>query len=892
MEESVKKLKKHKKEEEIKNYNYDEFATVQSDNTKNCSSKHLLNKTSQEEGIGLSLEVEIADSLKQLITSPEKHNSSLLDVTIVRPTDLNCVRGIETNFTNLNSSEIRNLIASMERQKQQKKKLIDEYKKHAMEAQAKHKRRTEKKSHRKNIEVVSAHAKTTKNTDLKQLYTNSAPISVLKPLMGQIKQSLKNLEDRIVEVGDHRPKDIKVIASKIKLPVHTSSNDSNLSQETAKRRRAKRRLRKLRDCVRPRNHHVYATVNTFDKLRTMLKCQNPNGQDPESDKPCLCQHCGMIGLLMDSQKRPIMPSLPVKTSEGADNQDAESTDTSNMDEQYYIIREIARRLKNLEDRVTIQEQCAVPKDYFKKVIKKILNIQGSISQQNVGGVGTFGAARHCGTQYGFDFPDDLEKKSKSRVKQRNVQIQQGYGKKYMINPLEVDVMDTTSETNPQSVETNVGNKAISAITDFFSKLGHDKKEENKAYAIDAFWKWGEEIIRPGVDLKMKILCLLDEKIQSSSKGSDFKPKRNKRKISLLSLTETTHPLFNSSSCTMKRMIDLMSEKIYHDHVKPTVDAIKEEQKNLQKENNENMYIMKNEMEAAILKINTNQSNACEVKDDYLECVIKPEEEFSCVKTSKAIKSGIPIRIGKTSVIDSVSVNPKSNEIRNSFIPKLKPNKKVSASTIFDKMLNECKRHVEGDRNKNGQTSGKAVNVAYMNPKVSMWNEDSLASVPVLTADEIHSIRLSSTSSSQCKIDNIDEENDNNISDEKPRRIFKNHSIAEKLEFLKSIASTEIVKSQLWTNIWNQAKTYCKSKDDTVIIQIPTKLQNKHVGITEVEFTIEDIQQLMNSTDRLNTIEDTPTNSKNPGNIDSFLLIRSRKILEDVHKRLGSKFLRQ
>ncbi|KAK4881062.1 hypothetical protein RN001_004381 [Aquatica leii] len=888
MEKSIKTPRKHKKEEEIYNYNYDEPATVQSDISNNSQRQNLLKKVSKET-IGLSLEVEIADSLKQLITSTEKYNSSLLDVTIVRPNDLNCVRGVDANFTNLNSSEIRNLIASMERQKQQKKKLIDEYKKRAVETQekTKHKKRSEKKSHKKNIEVVSAHTKTTRNIDLKQPYTNSAPISILKPLMGQIKQSLKNLEDRIVEVGDHRPKDFKVVSSKIKLHANSTSNDSNLSEETAKRKRAKRRIQKLRECGRHRNHHVYATVNTFDRLRTMLKCQNPNVKDSDNDKPCLCQHCAMMGLLMDSQKRPIMPSLLLKTSGLLENQDAESTDTSNIDDQYYVIRELAKRLKDLEDRVTIQEQCAVPKEYFKRVIKKILNIQGTLSQQNVTPSNAQTSGRHCGTQYGLDPTEDLYKKSKSKVKQRNVQIQQGYGKRYMINPVEVNATDTNSETNQN---THVGNKAISTIASFFTKLGHDQKDDNKTHSTNTFWKWGEEIIRPGIDLKMKIMCLLEETMRPPSKESETKYKKEERKLSLLSLSETVQPSPTSSSRTMKRMIKLMSEKIYHDHVKPTVDAIKEEQKNIKKQNVENMYHMKNEMEAAILKINTNQSRASKdrekedecIENMFSECEIKQEEEFPCVKSSK-LKSGIPVRVGKMAVGESTStyVNSKVNEPKSSFIPKLKPNRKTSASTNFDSVLSEYKKCPDSETNKHVQSNGD-VNITYMNPKVDAWNEDSLASVPVISSDEVHSVRLSSSSSSRCIVNKKKERN---------RRILKNHSITEKLEFLKSITSTEIIKSRLWANIWHKAKSYCKSKDDTVIIQIPTKLQDQHIGFTEVEFTFEDIQNLMHNSDFFNSIEDVPTDTKNQGNVESFLLIRSRKILEDVHKSLGSKFLR-
>lgn len=116
-------------------------------------------------------------------------------------------------------------------------------------------------------------------------------------------------------------------------------------------------------------------------------------------------------------------------------------------------------------------------------------------------------------------------------------------------------------------------------------------------------------------------------------------------------------------------------------------------------------------------------------------------------------------------------------------------------------------------------------------------------------------------------------------------------LIDKLEFLKNIASTEVGKTQLWSNIWNQAKSYCKSKQDTVIIQVPTKMHRKQIGITEVEFTIEDIQKIVDDPKLIESIDKVPQEPKNPGNMESFLLIRSRKILEDVHKRLDNKFLK-
>ncbi|KAF5289493.1 hypothetical protein FQA39_LY15048 [Lamprigera yunnana] len=736
MEESTQKFKTHYNEGELCNYNYEEPTLISSNSSKISFLKQPMSSVLPKEAVGLSLEVEIADSLKQLITSPENNYSSLIDVTIVRPTDLNCIPIVDNNYSNLNSNEIRNLIASMERQKQEKKKLIDQYKKKLVPVLDKPE---PKKRNKRKIQ------KPNRNVQLKELCIHSAPIAILKPLMSQIKQSLKNLEDRIVEIGDHCPDAIKTSG---KMVLSSTSNYTNPSEELVKRKR----IRKLKDVNHQRHHHVYTSVNQFDKLRTMLKCQNTD-RDPNDDKPCLCQHCGMIGLLIDSQKRPIMPMLPLKPINNLDKQDVESTDTSNGDEQYYAIKELGKKLAGLEERITFQEQTTVTKEYFKRIIKKVINMRDMTSQQNVSSTVKTSSARNCGTQYSFDGSKKTSKKKK--VKQRNVQIQQGYSSRYMINPLEIAGNKIHSEVVSSSLD-STGNKAFSTITDCFAKQEEDKNLSEILTTTENYLTCGEETTEPRLDLKTKVMVLVEEKVESPTTI-----KENHKTV----LEKSNEKISNHK---VHDMINLMTEKNYNNHIKPTVDAIKKDKKKFKKENAQNNFNMKAEMETAFIKISLDKKSSTEKRNvvSSVAHVIMGEDAkntaVGVIKPSKLIKSSIPIRLQKIALDNFTSINSKLGVVKKSLIPKLKNDKDTFRAVHFDAVLkNIRKQRIEKEK------SSKHVNITYLNPKLSAWDKDSLVSVPVPVSEEEECIDLcSSTSSVRCKTDNDD------------RRLFKNHSIAE------------------------------------------------------------------------------------------------------------------
>ncbi|KAF2894986.1 hypothetical protein ILUMI_11186 [Ignelater luminosus] len=1000
---------------------------------------------SSKENVELSLEVEIADSLKHLIVSPERHDSALLDVTIVRPTDLDCVPGLEnSNTLAFKSSEVRNLIASMERQKQQKKKLIEECKRKAASSKmnpinethmvkshtsstqliakkeehssALHKRRLKRSENSRNprtdIAVSSAPPKCSIRADYRlDNFRNikngkAAPIAILKPLVGEIKESLKSLEATIGQVGDQnieRKEHRKKKQDKLYLSTSESNISSDFIQDTKHLAEAHKG---------DHTHQVYAAPNTYDKLRTLLACQNPDRKDEENEKPCLCQHCGMVGLLVESQKRPIVP-VPTGPPKKSDtfwpkpenvNEKGESecrkdhtrsrhaidkpkniedlkTKVSD-DASYWIIRELSTRLEALEVRVAAQEQRAVPKEYFKRIINKLWhrnNPDGSQFIMRANNMDRNVRLKDHSTQYSVEsFENSLKSKRDIKpVKHRNVQIQQNTRKSCCVNPVFIvqdHEMPPLCNELQDNFSKNVSAKAVNAVSDFFVKKSDSGKKcddpiipKEKSSPMDTFWKWGEEIIKPGFDLKTKILSLLDEQFKSAKHASDTEqksvalPKRSERKTNTQESTsklkennnkpsspivtekkETFHDINQSkneenfprsSSRTLKKMLDMMSEKIYNEHVKPTVEAIKQEQKCFNNENTKQIDNIKAAMDAALSRINTKEVHVChstcknvsilphdnyEWQKDFLEPLEVPAalkrrvDDYNTKLNRLTKRSGIPVRVSNMSPTDSTLSDPfKPKENLKSLIPRLKSPSKDCPEYIKpcrdksflsetkpvkdqEKVRKKEKRerlfpkkqdtHIASGSSKSKRNQ-KLVQIKYMNPKAEYWNEESCASVIEDTSEENNQVMLT---------DNSSRSRDNNK--EEIRRISQKYSVTDKLAFLINVTKEEMGKAHVWNNILKEAKNHCKSRQDTVIIQIPTKNHQPHLyrkhGLTEVEFTIEDIQKLVDSSKLKSSSDFTSKESVGSyNNMDSFLLIHSKKILQEVHKRLGKQMLK-
>lgn len=154
-----------------------------------------------------------------------------------------------------------------------------------------------------------------------------------------------------------------------------------------------------------RHEKVYASPDMFSKMRSSLACQHSRKRSGDNQKPgtpCLCQHCGMIGVLIESQKRPYIPhpKLPAMqqqqqrshseyrrgrksftarptTREYSSNrqihQESYNATQPELLPKETLFEDLLSKLKSLEQRLLAQEEKAVGKDYFQYVIRKMLS---------------------------------------------------------------------------------------------------------------------------------------------------------------------------------------------------------------------------------------------------------------------------------------------------------------------------------------------------------------------------------------------------------------------------------------------------------------------------------------------------------------------------------------
>lgn len=324
----------HEDEREILNINYDDTLTT-------CSFANLnsLQKTSHKnylaENVELSLELQIANSLKNIVTSPRNENLSLLDVTIVQPLNGNdYVDGSVENTVALTSSNVKELLEAIDNGEMRKYQVLErhnesecgQYKslrglnnialtksKSFLDKKVIHKLETHRQKLKRNESSKYGHVsnltkKITCTSKLDNIFrkTNmdleiktSSSVTVLKPFKGRTQNSFKYLQDNM-QVGDnlHRYSEKR---HKKNYPILIPTKDSYTTADYNSMKYNDR------EAVILNTPQIYAAPKTFDKLKKILECQNPNRADDADSKnnPCSCQHCELIGVLMDSQKKNI-----------------------------------------------------------------------------------------------------------------------------------------------------------------------------------------------------------------------------------------------------------------------------------------------------------------------------------------------------------------------------------------------------------------------------------------------------------------------------------------------------------------------------------------------------------------------------------------------------------
>lgn len=288
---------------------------------------------------------------------------------------------------------------------------------------------------------------------------------------------------------------------------------------------------------------VYTTAKTSN-IRDLLKCQNPNRHNEDPKQPCLCKHCGMTDVLIESQKR-LMPE-ECYDSTPEEPKSTDSLKSNNMNKR--ILNDLLKRVKTLELALYNQEEKYVTKEYLKIVVDKIISYITPKQERTV-------KPHHCvRSPLKMNAATQCNKLQKDTIKiasSRRKQYEQFIG----------SALSTPKEEQNQS----------KASDDEESDLQEDD-EEHVYQNNDIFWRWGDETIKPGVDLKDRIIKLMND---STVKTNPHRP--SKRDVAVVASSEKTLYLYGSEnqdntvsdmkpSKNFKQILDVMSEKIYTDYI--------------------------------------------------------------------------------------------------------------------------------------------------------------------------------------------------------------------------------------------------------------------------------------------------------------------------------------
>lgn len=467
----------------------------------------------------LSLEVEIAKSLERMLKSPNKFDSALLDVKILRN------QPNEQNAPKVVLEKVERRRAALE--------------------QCKTKLRGESGGRRQ------------KRRQHGDICANSAPVGSSKhprDFTGAVSRSVEAISDSCQEddagrqatdrVGDYRSrrKGPKTETSSGEFSVYTSAGAEDTSRQ------------------------VYAAPRV-PRIRKMLKCQDPDrhGRDPKA--PCLCERCGMVDVILEGQKRPIFEEASTSPESDRKKSTTRVPTRDHNDRCLRAVNELCQQVKRLEWKLREHEECYVTKEYLKIVVDKLLGYVGpkvnpptrthrfnnapltrniatqcsrTIVRRDVGTVKVHATRNHRNTVYGYPV---------------------------LAQPAPADRRPFDKETvvSPDSART----------------------KDASARRSDVFWRWGEEIIKPGFDLKSKIATLIQETFGCSKSYNQVdttcqrsvtkKPHDNVEcdsektlylggsepgTIDESNLTETKVV----SGGNFRKILDAMSEKLYADYV--------------------------------------------------------------------------------------------------------------------------------------------------------------------------------------------------------------------------------------------------------------------------------------------------------------------------------------
>lgn len=661
------------------------------------------NSSQQASGCDLSLKVQIAESLERMISSRSAYhnNSALLDVKLLK------------NGSN-DKSAPRILLDKIDlpMYRKSRRKLLEEcklklkgnssnqsmYSNKSTHHPVKRKHEDRRSLRRKNpyareeeggICVNSAPI----NTQTKQFNCLTGKSNVVSRSVDVVKGDpyihgpRSNSDKRGREMGDHRP-------SRACLEEESTETSSDEYLYYKAKLEHDKELE-----IGDTSRQVYTTTKTSN-IRNLLKCQNPKRHKENPKEPCFCQHCGMADVLIESQKRLVTDEgsdlsrpIPEKIEDAKPRSLRSRKELSNKTERVHsnvnvrVINDLCDKLKSLESAIQEQDEKFVTKEYLKIVVDKIISYVTPRSDRSIktNRFNSVPVRKNMSTQCSKTFlKKDIATLKITPLKRKiNDRI---------VGCVLAPPRNTTADCNFTNASMS-DKEAVASGRDYISGGEEDIKHDN-----DVFWKWGDEVIKPGFDLKNKIAQLINETFSGTkqsksslcSKRIDMNADSSSEKTLYLCGSENqanaaveerkSKAAINSGS-NFKKMLDIMSEKIYTDYIndqkKSQILELTKFPRDVKKAVNDDVF-------------KRNMQNARK-KTESLRKVEVEENETNIAEKCK--DSNIPIKR-----------DPSQKSLKRSLIPKYKRN--------------------DGSNQSYETHGGSRVRVTYMSPKAESWNKDS------------------------------------------------------------------------------------------------------------------------------------------------------------------------
>nr|CAH7741491.1 unnamed protein product [Callosobruchus chinensis] len=545
---------------------------------------------SPKDDVGLCLEVEMDEEVKDIITSPEKCASTLLDVTVIKPKE----KTYTTQKRTMSGAEVRQFMAAMNvdpKQKQQhaeQRQYVDYSSGDGINnPSAKDKKRREKKCDVSEDNKVyylddpeffeqikyllqretEASSKGRKQCRVRELAKIIGRLVAACPAMRFGYLYTKSLEqekylalkhskgayDSIMQIRDHLKNDVEWRIRN--LPCSNNLIRKDYASGSGWGAHANDISCHGFRSEEEKKHHinyvqqVYTTPKTFYDPNKAFPCENKYRL--ENDKPlspCLCKNCAIVGIVTDSQKRPFATEdmidpreyNPIRRREKEDPRQKRyvSFEGDHLSCQLYF-KQLSARIRELEARLAMQEEKAVPKYYFRRIISQLVtHINKTVPNHVKAQSSTY-------RKYSPPEPcrDCRDKRDKCNLPYH----------RYVVQPMIIE--EPVTGDYPVRTEAEKDPNIIPVIHTS-AKDGHPTTQRSSST-----WNWRDEILKPGIDLKNKIIALMEEKL-NVLKWSKEKPKEDE-------LKDFVDELSNNLYMTVNR---LPAQKNEESKYKPTTSA--------------------------------------------------------------------------------------------------------------------------------------------------------------------------------------------------------------------------------------------------------------------------------------------------------------------------------